>query len=266
MATSAARGHGVGDGTVTAELPPGAVGPVDTAEEAAEGPAATEASPESDANGPQATGDLEGTDRAAATATVRSYVAALDDRDAGRVCALFAPGALPLGDLPRRRGGCRASLRASIGSRPADGGPAWRRTEIFEVKPEAIGADRARLTTTVTHHFSDRKYVSVEDDVIYLERVGGRWLLAKPSATFYRAVGYRATSAAGVLTARRLVAQKRWLPPPRGARSCRRLGCLRLDTGDRRVATRLHRDAGSSRRRPNWSAHRSRARRRRVSG
>ncbi len=58
------------------------------------------------------------------------------------------------------------------------------------MKPEAIGADRARLTTTVTHHFSDRKYVSVEDDVIYLERVGGRWLLAKPSATFYRAVGY----------------------------------------------------------------------------
>ena len=50
--------------------------------------------------------------------------------------------------------------------------------------------DRARLTTTVTHHFSDRKYVSVEDDVIYLERIGGRWLLAKPSATFYRAVGY----------------------------------------------------------------------------
>ncbi len=192
VATSAAvaGGTGAGDGTVTAELPPGAVGPVDTAEEAAEGPAATEASPESDANGPRATGDLEGTDRAAATATVRSYVAALDDRDAGRVCALFAPGTVPLGELPRRRHGCRASLRASIGARPAAGGPAWQRTEIVEVKPEAIGADRARLTTTVTHHFSDRKYVSVEDDVIYLERVGGRWLLAQPSATFYRAVGY----------------------------------------------------------------------------
>ena len=177
-------------GSVEGKLPPGAVGPVDTAEQAAEGPAATEASPESEANGPQATGDLEGADRAAATATVRSYIATLDDRDAARVCALFAPGALPLGDLPRRRGGCRASLRASIGSRPAGGGPAWRRTEIVEVKPEAIGAGRARLTTTVTHRFSDRRYVSVEDDVIYLERAGGRWLLAKPSATFYRAVGY----------------------------------------------------------------------------
>lgn len=180
-------------GTVKGKLssgPPGPAGPVDTAQEAAEGPAATEASPESGANGPQATGDLEDADRAAATATVRSYVDALNHRDAGRVCALFAPGALPLGDLPRRRSGCRASLRASIGSRPAGGGPAWRRTEIFQVKPEAIGAGRARLTTTVTHHFSDRKYVSVEDDVIYLERVGGRWLLAKPSATFYRAAGY----------------------------------------------------------------------------
>ena len=55
---------------------------------------------------------------------------------------------------------------------------------------ERLGDDRARVRATVTHHFSDRKYVSVEDDVIYLQRVGGSWLLAKPSATFYRAVGY----------------------------------------------------------------------------
>jgi hypothetical protein len=46
------------------------------------------------------------------------------------------------------------------------------------------------VSATVTHHFSDRKYVSVEDDVIHLERVGGHWLLAKPSGTLYRAVGY----------------------------------------------------------------------------
>jgi hypothetical protein len=95
-----------------------------------------------------------------------------------------------LGELPRRRGGCRGSLRASIGTRPSDGGPAWRRTQLVEVKPEALGDDRARITATVTHRFSDRKYVSVEDDVIYLEKTGGSWLVAKPSATFYRAVGY----------------------------------------------------------------------------
>ena len=58
------------------------------------------------------------------------------------------------------------------------------------MKPEALGDERARITATVTHRFSDRKYVSVEDDVIYLEKTGGTWLLAKPSATFYRAVGY----------------------------------------------------------------------------
>jgi hypothetical protein len=188
-ATATATTSGGGNRT-TATLPPGGEGPVDTEEEAVEGPAATEASPEASAEGPSSTGELEGADRSAATAVVRQYIEALDRHDAARVCALFAPGGVDLEELSRRRGGCRASLRASIGSAPRDGGPAWRRTQIVEVKPEALGDDRARLTTTVTHHFSDRKYVSVEDDVIYLERIGGRWLLAKPSATFYRAVGY----------------------------------------------------------------------------
>jgi hypothetical protein len=59
------------------------------------------------------------------------------------------------------------------------------------VKAEDLGDDRARVSATVTHRFSDRKYVSVEDDVIYLQRLAGRWLLAKPSGTLYRAVGYR---------------------------------------------------------------------------
>jgi hypothetical protein len=190
MSTTSTSRTAVGGGSVTGKLPAGAVGPVDTAEEAAEGPAATEASPEAPANGPQATGELEGSDGTAATGAVRSYVAALNRHDAARVCALIEPGGVPLSDLPVRRTGCTASVRASIGSRPRGGGPAWRRTEIFETKPEALGDDLARVTTTVTHHFSDRKYVSVEDDVIYLERLGGRWLLAKPSATFYRAVGY----------------------------------------------------------------------------
>ncbi len=159
---------------LSGKLPKGAVEPVDTAEQEAEGPAATEASPESQAEGPQSTGELQGADRSTATAAVRSYIAALDRRDAVRVCALI------------ERGGCGGT----IGARPADGGPAWRHTEIVEMKPESLGDDRARVTTTVTHRFSDRKYVSVEDDVIYLERVGDRWLIAKPSATFYRAVGY----------------------------------------------------------------------------
>jgi hypothetical protein len=189
-ATRPGTGATVTGGHITGKLPAGAVGPVDTAEVQAEGPSATEASPESPANGPEATGQLEGSDRTGAEGTVRSYVAALDDRAAARVCALIVPAGLPLSELPKHRGGCRPSLRASLGLRPAGGGPAWRHTEIVEMRPEALGDDRARVTTTVTHRFSDRKYVSVEDDVIYLQRIGGRWLIAKPSATLYRAVGY----------------------------------------------------------------------------
>ena len=54
----------------------------------------------------------------------------------------------------------------------------------------SVGPERARVTATVMHRFSDRGYRSVEEDVIYLDRIGGRWLLAKPSGTLYRAVGY----------------------------------------------------------------------------
>jgi hypothetical protein len=175
---------------VTGKLPAGSVGPTDTLEETAEGPAATEASPEAPAEGPKASGELSGGDRTAVSTIVTDYINALDHRDAARVCALLAPGSLDVNDLPKSRGGCRSSLRASIGTRPREGGPAWRRTSLFELKTENLGHDRARVSATVTHHFSDRKYVSVEDDVIYLEKLGGSWRLAKPSGTLYRAVGY----------------------------------------------------------------------------
>jgi hypothetical protein len=178
-------------GEVTGKLPQGAVAPADTAEEAQEGPAATEASPEAPAIGPASTGELPSADRSAVASTVSDYIAALDRHDAARVCALLVPGALEVSELPKPRVRCRPSLRASIGARPRGGGPAWRRTALVELKVEALGEDRARVSATVTHRFSDRKYVSVEDDVIYLERVGARWLLAKPSGTLYRAVGYR---------------------------------------------------------------------------
>jgi hypothetical protein len=186
---NAATGTG-STGVVTGKLPPGAVEPADPEEEQAEGPAATEASPEAGAEGPESTGDLSGEDRTTAVAAVSDYIRALDRHDGARVCALLAPGALDLSALPRRRGGCSPSLRASIGTRPRSGGPAWRKTTLVAVKPEDLGGGRARITATVTHHFSDRRYVSVEDDVIYVERLEGRWLLAKPSATLYRAVGY----------------------------------------------------------------------------
>jgi hypothetical protein len=172
------------------KLPPGATGPTNTAEEAVEGPAATEASPEASPQGPAESGELSSGDQAAARATVSRYIRGLNRGDARTVCGLLAPGALRLDELPVRRGGCVGSLAASIGREPAGGGPAWRRTTPVELRPASLGDERARVIATVTHHFSDRKYVSVEDDVIYLERIGGRWRLAKPSGTLYRATGY----------------------------------------------------------------------------
>ena len=45
------------------------------------------------------------------------------------------------------------------------------------------------MVATVVTTFADRDERSVEDDVVYLVRAGGRWLVAKPSTTLYRAVG-----------------------------------------------------------------------------
>jgi hypothetical protein len=178
--------------TPTKEHEPGAEGTAHThdEEEGALGPAATEASPEAQAEGPAESGELSDEDAAAISSVVRSYFVSLNRHAAGRVCALLAPGALDLDELPQQRGGCRRSLRASIGTEPQGGGPAWRRTAVGELEADALGDDRARVNATVTTRFSDRRYVSVEDDVIYLERVGPGWRLAKPSGTLYRAVGY----------------------------------------------------------------------------
>ena len=162
--------------TTTAKLPAGAVAPIGTTDRAMEGPAATEASPGEAPRGPTASGELPAADRSSIEATVSSYITALDRHRAARVCALIAS--------------CQGSLPGTIGSRPANGGPAWRRSALSSVKVERLTDDRARVSATVVHHFADRKYVSVEDDVIYLERRGGRWLLAKPSGTLYRAIGY----------------------------------------------------------------------------
>jgi hypothetical protein len=173
-------------GPVTGQIPPGAVGPV----ESDQGDAAGEAAPEAAPEGPE-TGKLSGVDEEEVTQSFRLYVYALDRHDARLACSLFAPGALRLSELPVRRDGCAGSMRASIGFPPRGGGPAWKRTEIVEIRAASVEGGGARVTATVTHHFSDRKYVSVEDDVVYLEKTGAQWRLAKPSATFYRAIGYR---------------------------------------------------------------------------
>ena len=161
-----------------------------TGEPQLEPEAAAEAAPESSAEGDADTSELPAGDEEAVRAATEAYISALNRGDADAVCASFEPGALPLSELPVRRGGCGPSLEASIGHRRPGGAPVWRRTTIAEVTAVSVGGDRARVTATVTHRFADRKYTSVEEDVIYLDREGERWLLAKPSATLYRAVGY----------------------------------------------------------------------------
>jgi hypothetical protein len=125
----------------------------------------------------------------AAVRTTRKYIAALDDRDGGALCALIAPRVIEEVALPRRRGGCAASLRASIGYRDPRGLPVFEGIQIAEVPAVEIDGNSARVVVTTVTEFADRDEPSIEDDVIYLERSGKKWLIAKPSSSLYRAVG-----------------------------------------------------------------------------
>lgn len=152
-------------------------------------PAATEASPEAAPAGPE-TGSLPEDDRGRVERAVRAYIAALNAGDGDAVCAGLAPGAIGEVKLPAGGADCATSVRASIGYRGPGGTPAWKRTEIAELTAVSVGPNAARVTATVSHDFADRGQPSIEEDVIFLTRSGERWVVAKPSASFYRAVGY----------------------------------------------------------------------------
>lgn len=131
---------------------------------------------------------LDALQRQVATA-VRGYVAALDSRDGARVCKAFAPGALDVVHFPRRRGSCPASVEASIGYRDPRGFPVYEHSRIARIRSVAIkGADARAVATVVTRFAGDRE-PSIEDDVVYLRRHGGSWLVVKPSSAVYRAIG-----------------------------------------------------------------------------
>ena len=127
----------------------------------------------------------------AAEQAARDYIDALNARDGAAVCELFAPGVLDAVDLPEPRGDCAASVSASIGYRDPRGLPVWKRAHPTHLRVAKLGEDggSAEVVATVVTTFADRDELSTEDDVIYLTRDGDRWLLAKPSATFYRAIG-----------------------------------------------------------------------------
>lgn len=148
------------------------------------------ASGEPDGTGPaeSATEDprINALERSAAR-TVRAYFAALNARDGEAICELLAPGAIDAVELPLRRGSCGASVSASIGYRDPRGLPVWAGTEATALRVE-INGNAAKAVVDIVTEFADRE-PSIENDIVYLTRAGADWLLAKPSATLYRAVG-----------------------------------------------------------------------------
>jgi hypothetical protein len=148
--------------------------------------------PEGKPSGPAESGSRDPRQTArerAAAHTVRELVAALDAGAGARVCGLLAPGAIGDVKLPRERGSCAASLSASIGYRDPRGLPVWKGAKLTAIRSIEIDGERAKVVATTATTFADRDELSVEDDVVYLVRRGGRWLVAKPSSTLYRAVG-----------------------------------------------------------------------------
>jgi hypothetical protein len=121
------------------------------------------------------------------TRTVRDYVKAISDHDGATVCEL-APTAAQL-DLPLERGSCGPSLSASIGYRDPRGVPVFESASIAGRPKVELDGSEARARVTVVTQFADRGEPSVEDDLVYLERSGGGWLIAQPSSTLYRAIG-----------------------------------------------------------------------------
>lgn len=127
----------------------------------------------------------------AAEAAYADYIAAINARDGARICELLPPDVLRDLRPPVERGGCERQLSASIGYRDPRGFPVWKETTLNGIEGTAIGRDlrSARLTAGIVTSFADRTEPSVESDVAYLERVAGRWRLAKPTGALYRAIG-----------------------------------------------------------------------------
>jgi hypothetical protein len=122
-------------------------------------------------------------------AVVRRYVNALDSRNGAAVCSLFVPGALNPVKLPRQDAGCGASVTASIGYRDPRGFPVYCGSRVARIRSVKLDGTDARVVATTVTHFAGNREPSIEDDVVYLEQRGGHWLIVKPSAALYRAIG-----------------------------------------------------------------------------
>jgi hypothetical protein len=130
----------------------------------------------------------ETTDEQAVASTARGYVQALDRREGASVCGTFVPGALEGLDFPVERSTCPATVEASLGFKRR-GFPVWERSEMTDAVSAQVTGDAARVVATVFTIYADVREPTIEDDLIYLQRSGERWLIAKPSLTLYRAIG-----------------------------------------------------------------------------
>lgn len=131
----------------------------------------------------------ETTDEQAAAGAARAYIAALTRRDGAAVCRRFAPGALSGVDFPEPRSACPATVRASLGFRDPRGRPVWESSAMTDAVSAQVDGDSARVVATVFTEYRDIREPTIEDDIIYLTRRGEQWLIAKASATLYRAIG-----------------------------------------------------------------------------
>jgi hypothetical protein len=130
----------------------------------------------------------ETTDEQAAASAARGYVQALDGRAGAAVCGTFVPGALDAVEFPVERSTCPATVKASLGFRRR-GFPIWESSEMTDAVSAQVTGDTARVVATVFTVYADVREPTIEDDIIYLERSGDRWQIAKPSLTLYRAIG-----------------------------------------------------------------------------
>jgi hypothetical protein len=118
---------------------------------------------------------------------LRAYITALDHHDGQALCGLFEPGTLDVLKLPKGSG-C-AGLSASIGYRGPHGLPVWSRAHVRGVKSVVDSGAGVRATVTIVDRYAGNPQPSIEDDVVFLARTGGHWLIQKPSVTIYRAIG-----------------------------------------------------------------------------
>ncbi len=148
----------------------------------------TEDDPEGLAPGPSGPAPSSD-DEVAAARAARAYVDAIDARDGRALCGALAGDGLDAIELPAVRGSCAASMEASLGFRGKGGQPVWDSSEMTQDVSAQIDGDSARVVATVFTEYADVREPTIEDDIIYLSRAGEDWLVVKPSATLYRAVG-----------------------------------------------------------------------------